>query len=470
MPLFTAKTSVNLSPGKPAATGLWNKLWDNTQFLWDKLFSHLHDGSDGTQLIPVQPNYLRNSSFELGEAGYTKIIYGAGATLGSVAISTGTSLNGAQSLAFTSANLAAGAGEIISNELIPVTGLNSYQLNLAVQAVSPITSAVVTGSCATGILTVTAVTSGVLSVGQVISGTNITAGTFIGSLGTGTGGTGTYNLSQPVTAASTTVTASNALSGVSAKAEILWYDKTATPTNLATGLISSSSAWSTLSAPSALSYVGSTQTAPLSARFMRMKFTGCLPNQGSQIGTVYLDGMISSIPAQMTLFDKPGTYTFVMPTDMVYIAVHGAGGAANNGSGAPGSSGAYGEGWVYTKRGTSVTITVGGGGVYTVANGGTSSFGSYLTCTGGGNGTSGISGGTTTPAAQTTPAMGVGFTILLNGMSSGAVFSNGASGYLANTAGVSLAAPNGVLGGGGRRDASIGYAGNGGDGFVSVRW
>lgn len=67
--------------------------------------------------------------------------------------------------------------------------------------------AVVTGSIATTTLTVTAVTSGTLTVGQYISGSGVTAGTKITAFGTGTGGTGTYTVSESQTASSTTITA-----------------------------------------------------------------------------------------------------------------------------------------------------------------------------------------------------------------------------------------------------------------------
>jgi hypothetical protein len=67
--------------------------------------------------------------------------------------------------------------------------------------------AVVTGTVAGVTLTVTAVTSGALVVGQIITGTNVLSGTRITALGTGTGGTGTYTLSQSQTVASTTITA-----------------------------------------------------------------------------------------------------------------------------------------------------------------------------------------------------------------------------------------------------------------------
>ena len=67
--------------------------------------------------------------------------------------------------------------------------------------------AVVTGSISGSTLTVSAVTSGTLYVGQTISGTGVTAGTTITALGTGTGGTGTYTVSAAQTVASTAITA-----------------------------------------------------------------------------------------------------------------------------------------------------------------------------------------------------------------------------------------------------------------------
>lgn len=67
--------------------------------------------------------------------------------------------------------------------------------------------ATVTGSIAGTTLTVSAITSGTLYVGQVISGAGVTAGTTITALGTGTGGTGTYTVGASQTVASTTITA-----------------------------------------------------------------------------------------------------------------------------------------------------------------------------------------------------------------------------------------------------------------------
>lgn len=67
----------------------------------------------------------------------------------------------------------------------------------------------VTGSISGTTLTVTAVTNGTLAVGQLISGTGVTAKTYITALGTGTGGTGTYVVGISQTVASTTIVADN---------------------------------------------------------------------------------------------------------------------------------------------------------------------------------------------------------------------------------------------------------------------
>lgn len=66
-----------------------------------------------------------------------------------------------------------------------------------------------TGSIAGTTLTVTAVTNGVLAVGQRISGNGIASNTYITALGTGTGGVGTYTVSLAQTVGSTSVSADN---------------------------------------------------------------------------------------------------------------------------------------------------------------------------------------------------------------------------------------------------------------------
>jgi hypothetical protein len=68
-------------------------------------------------------------------------------------------------------------------------------------------AATVTASQSGTELTVTAVTLGTLKVGQQLSGTGVTAGTIITAYGTGTGGTGTYQVNIGQTVASTAITA-----------------------------------------------------------------------------------------------------------------------------------------------------------------------------------------------------------------------------------------------------------------------
>jgi hypothetical protein len=67
--------------------------------------------------------------------------------------------------------------------------------------------AVVTGSITGTTLAVSAVTSGELVVGQVISGTGISANTTITALGTGEGGTGTYTVNNSQIVGSITISA-----------------------------------------------------------------------------------------------------------------------------------------------------------------------------------------------------------------------------------------------------------------------
>ena len=62
-----------------------------------------------------------------------------------------------------------------------------------------------TGSFSGTTLTITAVTSGSLSVNAPITGTGVTANTYVTALGTGTGGAGTYIVNNSQTVASTTI-------------------------------------------------------------------------------------------------------------------------------------------------------------------------------------------------------------------------------------------------------------------------
>lgn len=81
-----------------------------------------------------------------------------------------------------------------------------------------------TGSIAGTTLTVTAVASGVITLGQTLSGSGVTAGTTITGYGTGTGGNGTYTVSASQTVASTAITGASGpayvFAGISVKSKI----------------------------------------------------------------------------------------------------------------------------------------------------------------------------------------------------------------------------------------------------------
>ncbi len=60
-------------------------------------------------------------------------------------------------------------------------------------------------------MTITAVTAGIIAVGDVLNGAGVTPGSTVISFGTGTGGTGTYNVSTSGTVTSGTVTVGNGI-------------------------------------------------------------------------------------------------------------------------------------------------------------------------------------------------------------------------------------------------------------------
>ena len=85
-------------------------------------------------------------------------------------------------------------------------GVGTYTINRSQTVANSVMNsatvgAVVTATIAGTLMTVSAVASGVLHVGQTISGVGVTLGTIITALGTGTGGVGTYTLSVGSTVA-----------------------------------------------------------------------------------------------------------------------------------------------------------------------------------------------------------------------------------------------------------------------------
>ena len=106
-------------------------------------------------------------------------------------------------------------GQVITSATINLASATSFSAAAALiqtgLQTTPVTEAVVTGTigatCSSGtiastVLTVAGTVVGKFAVGQVVSGAGVTVGTTILSLGTGTGGAGTYNLSVASTVSS----------------------------------------------------------------------------------------------------------------------------------------------------------------------------------------------------------------------------------------------------------------------------
>lgn len=119
------------------------------------------------------------------------LVYGAGRVVGSIASLLALPKTGSPTAFVTGqyAGSALGGGEFTYDSTDTTSG------------------AFVTGSISSTTLTVTAVTNGTLAVGQIISGANVSAGTYITALGSGSGGTGTYTVNNSQTSASAAISA-----------------------------------------------------------------------------------------------------------------------------------------------------------------------------------------------------------------------------------------------------------------------
>jgi hypothetical protein len=91
-----------------------------------------------------------------------------------------------------------------------------------------------TGSISGTTLTVTAVASGTLALGQPISGSGVASGTVLTALGTGTGGTGTYTVNNSQTVASEAMTATGAANWIFLSGNVFWGGTTGGTANAQT--------------------------------------------------------------------------------------------------------------------------------------------------------------------------------------------------------------------------------------------
>ncbi|VWC14106.1 Tail fiber protein [Burkholderia lata] len=309
-----------------------------------------------------------------------------------------------------------------------------------------------TGSISGTTLTVTAVASGAVQVGQILSGTGVTSGTQILALGTGTGGTGTYTISTSQTASSTTITATGGtnwlpgqfygsatialtnanvtLTAAQSSKPIIFMTGTLTG-NVQVTFPATSQKWYVVNQTvpgaftlSALVSGGTPMTLAPGAVELRGDGTnvnidpqqiapGTQSQHAIQLGqatgrllrtSIYaLIGGVQKVSVNGGAFTTTGAGTFTAQTLTNMVDVEavggggGGGGSATAGSsqvcaGSGGASGAYGRS-LFTSGFSGQTITVGSGGSSSVASSGiagtTTSFGSLLTCPGGPGGLGG---------------------------------------------------------------------------------
>jgi hypothetical protein len=128
-----------------------------------------------------------------------------GSLLGNVltvtAVGSGSVVAGAQLFGTVGGSGVSAGTQIVTQLSGTIGGAGTYAVSIPEQQVSSGTL-----SLTYGILTVGTLVSGTVYVGGGVTGTGVTAGTVVTSLGTGTGGAGTYNVNFTQTAASEAMT------------------------------------------------------------------------------------------------------------------------------------------------------------------------------------------------------------------------------------------------------------------------
>jgi hypothetical protein len=134
----------------------------------------------------ISTTTLTVTSVQSGTIAVGQAIFGQGIAQNTVITGLGTGSGGV------------GTYTVSDSQTVASTAINS--------TASP---AIVTGSISGTTLTVSAVTSGTLKIGQTIEGTGVTDGTIITAFVSGSGGAGTYTVSASQTVSSTTIYAIN---------------------------------------------------------------------------------------------------------------------------------------------------------------------------------------------------------------------------------------------------------------------
>lgn len=199
---YLDESSMTILPGKELALYLKGSVWvknagSNAVVPGMSAYAAYADGSVSFAAAGVGSGAASvTGAIAAGSASVTGSIDDN--TLTVTAVSSGTLYPGA-----TISGTNVTAGTTILRQLSGTPGgIGVYVVSIGQQTVASTTI-----SASHGVLTVSAVGSGALGVGDVLSGSGVTAGTTITALGTGTGGTGTYIVDKSQTAGSTTITA-----------------------------------------------------------------------------------------------------------------------------------------------------------------------------------------------------------------------------------------------------------------------
>ena len=184
-----------------ARAGLWARNNGNTEALPNmKAFANFADGTVSFAPAGSAKNVSVTSSIAPATAAVTGSINDNILTL--TAVTNGQLVPGAT---ISGAGIAAGTKVVEQLDGVP-GGLGDYALNIGEQNVA--NEAI---NATYGVLTVTAVASGQLAVGDPLSAAGITAGTTITAFGTGNGGNGTYFVDPTQTVAAETITVGTAI-------------------------------------------------------------------------------------------------------------------------------------------------------------------------------------------------------------------------------------------------------------------
>lgn len=200
-PNYLANAGMQVQPGYECALQVAGDFWavndgSSEALFGQKAYANLADGKI-TFAATGTPTQAASVTASVAASTFSVTGSIAGDVLSVSAVGSGTVVAGAT---ISGTGVASGT-KVVSQLSGTAGGIGTYRVSIPQQTVA---STTVSGTY--GTMTVTAVGSGALAVGQQISGSGVVAGTTITQLGTGTGGTGTYIVDNNTVVGSTTIT------------------------------------------------------------------------------------------------------------------------------------------------------------------------------------------------------------------------------------------------------------------------